>query len=71
MVPLTFTAINETNTISEVKGKPEVKRRLEDMGFVVGSPIKIVSSINENLIVCVKGTRVALDKTLANKIFVS
>jgi len=70
MVPLVFVKNDEISTIKEIKGKPDVKKRLEDMGFVVGCPIKVVNSISDNLIVSVKGTRVGIDKNLANKIFV-
>ena len=71
MIPLSFSKTNEIVTIIEIKGKPEVKRHLEDLGFVVGCPVKVISSISGNLIVSVKDSRVALDKILANKIMVN
>ena len=36
MMPLILAAAGETNTIRKVSGNPEVKKHLEDLGFVVG-----------------------------------
>lgn len=70
MMPLTFAEIGKENLIKSIGGKPEVKQHLENLGFVVGSKVVVVSSINGNLIVNVKDSRIALDKALANKIMV-
>lgn len=70
MMPLIFAEKNEENIIIKVNGKPEVKKHLEDMGFVSGATITVVSSIDGNLIVNIKDTKVALDRDLANKIMI-
>ncbi len=70
MFPLTFAGAGETNIIRKVSGKPEVKKHLEDMGFVIGAPVTVVSAIDGNLIVNIKNTKVALDKELATKIMI-
>jgi ferrous iron transport protein A len=70
MIPLTYADPGEDNVILKVSGKPEVKKHLEDMGFTAGSIIRVVSSVNGNLIVNVKDTKVALDKELATKIMI-
>ena len=70
MLPLSYATVGEMNIIRKLSGKPEVKKHLEDMGFVVGAPIMIVSTVNGNLIVNVKNTKVALDKELAAKIMI-
>ena len=70
MLPLTYAQINEENVIKKVGGKPDMKKHLEDMGFVTGAIIKVVSDINGNLIVNVKDRKVALDKQLASKIMI-
>lgn len=70
MLPLTYAQINEENVIKKVGGKPDMKKHLEDMGFVTGAIIKVVSDINGNLIVNVKDSKVALDKQLASKIMI-
>ena len=70
MIPLTYADPGEENVILKIGGKPEIKKHLEDMGFVAGSIIRVVSSVNGNLIVNVKDTKVALDKELATKIMI-
>ena len=68
MMPLTLANIGEENTIVHIAGMPETKKHLEDMGFHVGGKVRIVSVLGGNMIVDVKDTRIALDKTLASKI---
>ncbi|MBR3128354.1 MAG: ferrous iron transport protein A [Solobacterium sp.] len=70
MLPLSYATPGEMNVIRKVSGNPGVKKHLEDMGFVVGAPIIVVSTVNGNLIVNVKNTKVALDKELAAKIMI-
>ena len=70
MLPLTYASVNETNVIKKVGGKPEIKKHLEDMGFVSGALISVVSVSNGNLIVNIKNTKVALDRELAAKIMI-
>ncbi len=70
MMPLILANIGEENIIKKVGGSSEVKSHLEDMGFVVGGTVKIISSIGGNLIVNVKESRVAISKEMAGKIMV-
>ena len=70
MLPLSYANVNEANVIKKVTGNPEMKKHLEDMGFVTGAVISVVSTVNGNLIVNVKDTKVALDKQLAMKIMI-
>lgn len=70
MIPLIFADMGEENVIKRVGGTPEVKKHLEDLGFVVGGTVNIVSSIGGNLIVNVKNVRVAVSKELAQKVMV-
>lgn len=70
MMPLTMAQAGETNMIRRVGGKEETKRFLETLGFVVGGEVSIVNTINGNLIVNVKDSRVAISKEMANKIMV-
>ena len=70
MMPLTMMNTGETNTIKKVGGKEETRRFLENLGFVVGGAVTVVSDIEANLIVNVKDARVALGKDMANKIIV-
>ncbi len=70
MMPLTFTRVGEVKCIARINGKDETKRFLNNLGFVEGSEISIVSELAGNLIVMVKGTRVAISKEMANRIVV-
>ena len=69
-MPLTMVNIGEENIIKKVGGKEETKRFLENLGFVTGSAVTVVSTIGGNVIVNVKDTRVAIGKDMANRIFV-
>ena len=70
MMPLTLLNTGETNTIKKVGGKEETKRFLENLGFVAGGNVTVVSETGGNLIVNIKDSRVAIGKDMANKIIV-
>ena len=70
MMPLTFAAVGEENTIWKIGGKPEVKKHLENLGFVVGGTVKVVSAMGGNLIVNVKEARVGISQEMAQKIMI-
>lgn len=69
-MPLTLCNKNSALIIKRIGGSPDVKVHLNELGFNVGSEIKIISEINGNLIVNVKDCRIALDKNMASKIVV-
>ena len=70
MMPLTMAKSGETVTICKISGKDEVRQHLAELGFVVDSDVTVVSEIAGNLIVQVRDSRIALDKTMANRIMV-
>jgi len=70
MMPLTMAKTGETVTIRKITGKDEVRQHLAELGFVVDSDVTVISEIAGNLIVQVKDSRIALDKTMANRIMV-
>lgn len=70
MMPLSLANFDEELTIQRIGGKPEVKAHLADLGFVVGGSVSVISSLAGNLIVNVKGSRVAIGESMAQKIFV-
>ncbi len=70
MMPLTLANAGEENMILKVGGNNEVKRHLEDLGFVAGANVTVVSSLSGNLIVNVKDSRVAISKEMAGKIMI-
>jgi len=70
MMPLTLAALGEENTIKKVGGKPEVRKHLENLGFVAGTSVTVVSALGGNVIVHVKEARVAISKEMAQKIMI-
>ena len=70
MMPLPFASIGEENLVMRVGGTPEVKKHLENLGFVPGTPVTIVNTLNGNVIVRIRDTRVALDEKMAEKIMI-
>ena len=70
MMPLTLVTVGEDNTILKIGGNAETKKHLENLGFVAGGNVKVVSTIGGNLIVNVKESRVAINREMAAKIMV-
>ena len=70
MMPLVFADTGSENIVRRIGGSDEVRQHLAELGFVVGTDITVVSEISGNMIVQVKDSRVALDKTMANRILV-
>ena len=70
MMPLAFADVGEENIIRRIGGRQETKKHLENMGFVVGGTVTVLSTNNGNLIVKVKESRVAISSEMASKIMV-
>ncbi len=70
MLPLSLAAPGEENTIKRIGGSPEVRLHLENLGFVVGGRVTVVSALAGNVIVNVKESRVAVSEEMARKIMV-
>lgn len=70
MMPLSFANIGEENIIKRVGGNPEIKKHLEDLGFVVGGSVSVLSSIDGDIIVNIKESRIAISKEMAQIIMV-
>ena len=70
MMPLSLAVVGEENMIHKVGGSPEVKKHLEDLGFVAGSSVTVVSALNGNIIVKVKEARVAISEEMARRIMI-
>ena len=70
MMPLGMANVGDVNIIKRITGRHEVRQHLAELGFVVGAEIKVVSDLGGNLILNVKESRVALDKTMAMRIMV-
>lgn len=70
MMPLMLANIGEELIIKRIGGSPEVKKHLENLGFVVGGCVTVINTIGGNLIVNVKEARVAISREMAQKIMV-
>ena len=70
MMPLTFASVGEENMIRKVGGNSEIRAHLENLGFVSGGIVTVVSTIGVNLIVNVKDSRVAISREMASMILV-
>lgn len=70
MMPLALASIGEENTIKRIGGSPTVKKHLENLGFVVGGSVTLITSLGGNVIVNVKEARVAISEEMARKIMV-
>lgn len=69
-MPLTMAKPGETVIIRRVTGKDELRQHLADLGFVADSAVTVISEISGNLILQVKESRIALDRTLANRVMI-
>lgn len=69
-MPLTMAGIGDVNIIKKITGRDEVRQHLAELGFVVGEPVTVVSELAGNLILSVKDSRVALDRTMALRIMI-
>ncbi|MCI8416637.1 MAG: ferrous iron transport protein A [Lachnospiraceae bacterium] len=68
---LAMMRIGETRVIQEFHGREEMRRHLQDMGFMKGETIQVVGENPSGLILVVKGVRVALNRGLASQIMVA
>ncbi len=69
-MPLTMASIGEINTIRRVGGNDETKRFLENLGFVAGTEVTVLSAIGGNVIVNIKDSRVAINADMARHIMI-
>lgn len=70
MMPLNLAAEGEENIIKKVGGTPEIRKHLEDLGFVVGGTVTVINTLGENVIVRVKDSHLAINGEVARRIMV-
>ena len=70
MIPLSYANPGEESVIRKIGGSPEVKKHLENLGFIVGGTATVITSLNGNVIVKVKESRIAIDEEMARKIMI-
>ena len=69
-MPLALAKSGEILNIKKVTGKSEIRRHLETLGLTAGEDVRVISKLAGNIILLVRGTRIALDQTMANYILV-
>ena len=67
-MPLSFLRAGESAKVAKIRDKGDIHRHLENLGFVEGAEILVVSENQGNLIIQVKGTQVAIDRSIASRI---
>ena len=65
MMPLGMANVGDVNIIKKITGRDDVRQHLAELGFVVGGEVRVISELGGNLILSVKDSRIALDKTMA------
>lgn len=70
MIPLVLAGIGDEGVIQRVGGKAEVKKHLENLGFVPGGTVRVIAKTGGNVIVNVKETRIAISEEMAQKIMI-
>ncbi|MBQ9891229.1 MAG: ferrous iron transport protein A [Firmicutes bacterium] len=70
MMPLALAVAGEENIIKKVGGSPEVRQHLEELGFVAGGNVTVITQMGGNVIVKVKESRIAISKEMARKIMI-
>ena len=70
MMPLGLANVGDVNIIKRITGRDDVRQHLAELGFVVGGEVRVISELGGNLILSVKDSRIALDKTMAMRIMV-
>jgi ferrous iron transport protein A len=70
MMPINLCHENEVVTVRKIKGKDLIRNHLNELGFVEGSTVKVVSKSGNSVILQVKESRVALDATMAKRVLV-
>lgn len=69
-MPLALANIGEENIIKKIGGSPDVKKHLENLGFVAGGTVTVISRLRGNVIVNVKESRIAVSEEMARKIII-
>ena len=69
-MPLTMLGRGQESTVKRITGKDEVRAFLKSLGFVEGGKVSVVNEMGGNVIVKVKGPRIARSKSMASRIMV-
>ncbi|MDR2354773.1 MAG: ferrous iron transport protein A [Clostridiales Family XIII bacterium] len=69
-MPLSLLKSGESGTVKRITGKDDTKRFLESLGFTVGVSVSVISEIGGNMLLCIRDTRIALDRNMARRIVI-
>ena len=70
VLKLLYATTAKTGEIKRIGGNEETRRFLNNLGFVVGTEVSVVSAIGGNVIVNIKDSRVAINEDMAKRIMV-
>lgn len=70
MMPLAMADVGEAVSIKKINGRENVRQHLKNLGFVTGEEVTIISKLNGNMVLSVKDSRLALDKSVTSKIMI-
>lgn len=70
MIPLALADVGVELIVRRIGGSPEVKKHLEELGFIAGDTVTVITALNGNVIVKVKEARVAISEEMARRIMV-
>ena len=70
MMPITMANAGDVVTIRKITGKDEIRQHLAELGFVVDTTVSVITQLGGNVILQVRDSRVALDRSMANRIMV-
>ena len=68
VLPLNLVHTGQKVCVRSITGKDETKRFLGNIGFVEGAEVSVVTEMNGNVIVNIKGARVAISKSMASRV---
>lgn len=70
MLPLMYVKTGDVVKICKITGKDEIKKHLNDLGFVDGAIGKVISSYDGDVILNLKNSRIAATKTMSERIMI-
>lgn len=69
-MPLSLLSSGNSGKIARISGSGDIRRYLQNLGFIEGREVKVLSDIGGDVIVCVLDSRIALNKEMASHIYV-
>ncbi len=69
-MPINFLSPGTEGCVKRIAGRDDTRRFLESLGLVPGGSVTMISSAGENVILGVRGTRIAISRKLADRIHI-